>query len=61
MYAIEFETDVYNNTIQIPEKYKKELESKHVKVFIIEISTTKKELPYDFYNPISVTNAENKK
>lgn len=28
MYAIEFETDVHNNTIQIPIEYK-ELEAKH--------------------------------
>ena len=29
MYAIEFEADVHNNTIQIPTEYK-ELEAKHI-------------------------------
>jgi hypothetical protein len=50
MYAIEFETDVYNNTIQIPEEYK-ELDLRHVKVFVVDVKTTKKTLPDGFYNP----------
>lgn len=37
MYAIEFEADVHNHTIQIPIEYK-ELEEKHIKVFVVEMS-----------------------
>lgn len=51
MYAIEFEADVHNLTIQIPDEYK-ELESKHIKVFIVDVSIPKKQLPDGFYNPI---------
>lgn len=51
MYAIEFEADVHNQTIQIPDEYK-ELESKHIKVFIVDVSIPKKQLPDGFYNPI---------
>jgi hypothetical protein len=47
MYAIEFETDVYNNTIQIPVEYK-ELEAKRIKVFIVEVSNNQKSYPLDF-------------
>jgi hypothetical protein len=59
MYAIEFETDVYNNTIQIPEEYK-ELELRHVKVFIVDVKPLKKTLPDGFYNriPVNVTFSE---
>ncbi|MSP28130.1 MAG: hypothetical protein EXR80_06855 [Methylococcales bacterium] len=53
MYAIEFEADVHNNTIQIPIEYK-ELEAKHIKVFIVEVSNTQKNLPAGFLNPVSV-------
>jgi hypothetical protein len=53
MYAIEFEADVYNNSIQIPEEYR-ELDLKHIKVFIVDIKHTKKTLPAGFYNPIPV-------
>jgi hypothetical protein len=51
MYAIEFEADVHNQTIQIPDEYK-ELESKHIKVFIVDVSIPKKQLPDGFYNPM---------
>ena len=54
MYAIEFEADVHNQTIQIPDEYK-ELESKHIKVFIVDVSIPKKQLPDGFYNPVKVT------
>jgi hypothetical protein len=53
MYTIEFEADVYNNSIQIPEEYK-ELNLKHIKVFIIDVKPTQKTLPAGFYNPIPV-------
>jgi hypothetical protein len=51
MYAIEFEADVHNHTIQIPDEYK-ELESKHIKVFIVDVSIPKKQLPDGFLNPV---------
>lgn len=54
MYVIEFETDVHNNMIQIPLEYK-ELESKHIKVFVVEVSNRQKKLPAGFLNPVSVT------
>jgi hypothetical protein len=59
MYAIEFEADVYNHTIQIPEEYK-ELDLRHVKVFVVDVKTTKKTLPEGFYNrvPVNVTFGE---
>jgi hypothetical protein len=53
MYAIEFEADVYNNTIQIPEEYK-ELDLRHVKVFVVDVKPTKKTLPDGFYNRVPV-------
>lgn len=53
MYPIEFEADVYNHTIQIPEEYK-ELDLKHIKVLIVDVKPTKKTLPAGFYNPIRV-------
>ncbi len=58
MFAIEFETDVYNNTIQIPLEYK-ELEAKHIKVFVVEISHTQKKLPTGFLKPVAVTSYKN--
>jgi hypothetical protein len=58
MYAIEFETDVYNNTIQIPVEYK-ELEAKHIKVFIVEVSNNQKKLPAGFLNPVSISSYKN--
>jgi hypothetical protein len=58
MYAIEFETDVYNNTIKIPVEYK-ELEAKHIKVFIVEVSNNQKKLPAGFLNPVSITSYKN--
>lgn len=54
MYAIEFETDVHNNTIKIPIEYK-ELEAKHIKVFIVEVEATAKLLPAGFLKPVSIT------
>ena len=51
MYAIEFEADVNNHSIQIPDEYK-ELDLKHVKVFVVDIKTVKKELPAGFLNPV---------
>jgi hypothetical protein len=51
MYAIEFEADVHNHSIQIPDEYH-ELESKHIKVFIVDVSIPKKQLPDGFLNPI---------
>jgi hypothetical protein len=53
MYAIEFEADVRNNMIQIPSQYK-ELDSKHIKVFVVEVTSRKKMLPDGFLNPVSV-------
>ena len=50
MYAIEFEADVHNHSIQIPEEYK-ELEAKHVKVFVVDVKTKQKTLPDGFLNP----------
>lgn len=54
MQSIEFEADVLNNTIQIPSEYK-ELEAKHIKVFVLEISDVQKKLPAGFLNPVSVS------
>ncbi len=51
MYAIEFEADVHNHSIQIPEEYK-ELETKHVKVFVVDVKTKQKTLPDGFLNPV---------
>ena len=51
MYAIEFEADVHNHSIQIPDEYH-ELELKHIKVFIVDVSITKKQLPDGFLNPV---------
>ncbi|MCX7068218.1 MAG: hypothetical protein NTW85_11065 [Methylococcales bacterium] len=51
MYAIEFEADVHNHSIQIPDEYH-ELESKHIKVFIVDVSIPKKQLPDGFLNPV---------
>jgi|GEM_PF-1515502 len=58
MYAIEFETDVFNSTIQIPIEYK-ELEAKHIKVIIVEISNTQKKLPDGFLNPVAISSYKN--
>ena len=58
MYAIEFETDVCNNTIQIPPEYK-ELEAKHIKVLVLEMGNKQKKLPAGFLNPVAVTNYKN--
>ncbi|MFI3221031.1 MAG: hypothetical protein QX189_18235 [Methylococcales bacterium] len=58
MYAIEFETEVHNNTIQIPVEYK-ELEKKHIKVFIIEVKATANKLPAGFLNPVAVNSYKN--
>ncbi len=58
MYAIEFETDVHNNTIQIPIEYK-ELEAKHIKVFIVEVKATAKLLPAGFLNPVLISSYKN--
>jgi hypothetical protein len=54
MYAIEFEADVHNNTIQVPIEYK-ELEAKHIKVFVVEVSNRQKKLPTGFLNPVAIT------
>jgi len=54
MYAIEFEADVHNHSIQIPDEYH-ELETKHIKVFIVDVSIPKKQLPDGFLNPVKVT------
>ena len=53
MYAIEFEADVKNHTIKIPKEYR-ELESKHIKIFIIEIQNQTTTLPKGFLEPIQV-------
>jgi hypothetical protein len=53
MYAIEFEADVHNHSIKIPDEYH-ELESKHIKVFIVDVSIPKKQLPDGFLNPVLV-------
>jgi hypothetical protein len=58
MYAIEFEADVHNNIIQIPIEYK-ELEAKHIKVFIVEVKPTAKLLPDGFLNPVLISNYKN--
>ena len=58
MYAIEFEAEVHNNSIQIPTHYK-ELEAKHIKVFIVEIIPHNKKLPMGFSNPVPVSSYEN--
>lgn len=58
MYAIEFETNVHNNMIQIPREYK-ELEAKHIKVFIVEVSNTQKQLPAGFLSPVTITSYKN--
>jgi hypothetical protein len=58
MLAIEFEADVYNNTIQIPLEYK-ELEAKHIKVFVVEVSHTQKQLPSGFLKPVAITSYKN--
>jgi hypothetical protein len=54
MYAIEFETDVHNNTIQIPCEHKG-LEAKRIRVFIVEVSNSPTKLPAGFLNPVSIT------
>lgn len=53
MYAIEFETDVNNYTIKVPKEYK-ELESKHVKIFVVEVQNNTQNLPNGFLSPIEV-------
>ena len=53
MYAIEFEADVHNHSIQIPEEYK-ELEEKHIKVFIVDVNIPKRTLPHGFFNSVPV-------
>ena len=53
MYAIEFEADVHNHSIQIPAEYN-ELEAKHVKVFVVDVKPQKKTLPDGFLNPVLV-------
>lgn len=58
MYAIEFEADVHNNTIQVPIEYK-ELEAKHIKVFVVEVSNRQKKLPTGFLNPVAITSYKN--
>jgi hypothetical protein len=58
MYAIEFEADVHNNTIQVPIEYK-ELEAKHIKVFVVEVSNRQKKLPAGFLNPVAITSYKN--
>jgi hypothetical protein len=58
MYAIEFEADVHNNMIQVPIEYK-ELEAKHIKVFVVEVSNRQKKLPEGFLNPVAITCYEN--
>jgi hypothetical protein len=47
MYTIEFEADVHNNTIQVPIEHE-ELEAKHIKVFVIEVSNRQKNYPLVF-------------
>lgn len=58
MYAIEFEADVHNNAIQVPIEYK-ELEAKHIKVFVVEVSNRQKKLPAGFLNPVTITSYKN--
>jgi hypothetical protein len=58
MYAIEFETDVHNKMIQIPGEYK-ELETKHIKVFVVAVSNTQKQLPAGFLSPVTITRYKN--
>ena len=58
MYAIEFEADVHNNMIQVPVEYK-ELEAKHIKVFVVEVSNRQKKLPTGFLNPVAITSYKN--
>lgn len=53
MYAIEFEADVKNYTIQVPKEYQ-ELESKHIKIFVVEIQNQTKTLPKGFLEPLQV-------
>ncbi len=53
MYAIEFEADVVNNMIQIPKEYQ-ELESKHIKIFVVEIKTKTETLPKGFFEPLEI-------
>lgn len=54
MNAIEFEADVKNYSIRIPEKYRN-LESKHLKVIIVEINSGESKLPKGYYEPRKVT------
>ncbi|NOT85349.1 MAG: hypothetical protein HOP02_11355 [Methylococcaceae bacterium] len=44
--------------IQIPREYK-ELEAKHIKVFIVEVSNTQKQLPAGFLSPVTITSYKN--
>ena len=37
----------------------KELEAKHIKVFVIEVSNRQKKLPTGFLNPVSITSYKN--
>jgi len=53
MYAIEFEADVKDFTIAIPREYQ-ELESKHVKIFVVEVANKKTQIPQVFLNPIVI-------
>ncbi|RKX72832.1 MAG: hypothetical protein DRP87_19955 [Spirochaetes bacterium] len=50
MNSIEFEADVKNHSIKIPEEYSN-LESKHLKVIIFEIDFKADKLLKGFYNP----------
>ena len=53
MYAIEFEADVKNYSIKIPKEYE-ELESKHIKIFVVEVQNQTTTLPKGFLEPIQV-------
>jgi len=53
MYALQFEADVENYTIKIPKKFA-DLESKHLKIFVVEIEHNSKKLPEGFFEPITV-------
>ena len=58
MNSIEFEADVKNHSIKIPEEYSN-LESKRLKVIIFEIDSKADKLPKGFYNPRKVTSFSN--
>ena len=53
MYAIEFEADVKNGAIQILDQYS-ELESKRLRVFVVQVAKKFKSVSAPFSEPVII-------